>query len=83
MVRKSLHVPLYNKPMAKRKNVNLDKELAKQAVDDYPKVKNPPAGYPPLLGMPGSTWYERAKAYKSAYGKKVEKMEKEDGDIQQ
>lgn len=68
--------------MAKRKTVNLDKELAKQVVDDYPKVKNPPVGYPALLGIKGHTWYERAKNYEAIYAKKVEKMEKENGDIQ-
>lgn len=63
--------------MAKRKKVNLDKELEKQVAFDYPKVKNPPLGYPPLLGLPGRTWYERACAYEKKYNKRVEKKEVE------
>lgn len=58
--------------MAKRKTVKLDKDLQSSYKEDYPKVKNAPAGYPPLLGMRGKTWYERAKNYERKYGKKVE-----------
>lgn len=81
LLRKFAHFPLYNKPMAKHNTVNLDKELANQVLEDYPKVKNPPLGYPALLGMPGNTWYERAKNYETMYGKKVEKMEDSDDSI--
>lgn len=59
----------------KKKKVNLDKELKAQPVFDYPKVKNAPAGYPPLLGIKGITWYERARNYEKMYGKKVERIE--------
>lgn len=58
--------------MAKRKKVNLDSELKKVEVFDYPKVARTPAGYPPLLAIQGKTWYERAKNYERIYGKKVE-----------
>lgn len=58
--------------MAKKKKVNLDEELKNQPVSDYPKVKNAPVGYPPLLGVKGLTWYERAQNYEKMYGKKVE-----------
>lgn len=66
--------------MPRKKKVNLDEELANQVVIDYPKVKNAPAGYPHLLGIKGSTWYERAKRYEQMYGKKVEPTNKETQD---
>lgn len=62
-----------------RKKINLDQELKDQPPFDYPKVKNAPAGYPHLLGIPGRTWYERAKAYEKMYGKRVER--KDDGTV--
>ena len=64
--------------MAKSKKVNLDKKLAELTPFSYPKVKNPPAGYPALLGLPGLTWYERAKAYERKYGKRVEPIKEKD-----
>lgn len=71
--------------MAKRKKVNLDTELTKGEASSYPKVARTPAGYPPLLGIQGRTWYERAVNYERLYNKKVEplkpdtKKEEKDG----
>lgn len=50
------------------------KKKVVEPLPDYPKVKHAPAGYPHLLGMPGRTWYERAKAYEKKFGKRVEKV---------
>ena len=63
----------YNGYMAKRKKkvVQIDEALQNTASHSYPKVKKTPAGYPPLLGVKGKTWYERAINYELKYGKPV------------
>ena len=59
-----------------KKTVDLEKELKTVKEEDYPKVRDTPAGWPPLYGMIGETWYERAKQYEFKYGKKVEPLQK-------
>lgn len=56
--------------------INLDQELKSVKIQDYPKVRDTPTGWPPLFGLTGDTWYERAKQYELKYGEKVAPLQK-------
>lgn len=55
------------------KTVNLDKALKSPDIQEsrYPMVKHTPAGWPPLKGTSGKTWYQRALNYEYELGKPV------------